>query len=496
MKLTAKKKMLRALYKMLSSRKYYASVLFRMNLTENQEINSVIACDGEHLFYSSKVEDVGIDQVVYMLKQIALRISLAHHARLREIVDMNVSENEKQEVLEKMELAQLLTVNTILAEFEYTNTVDRFISMEAGYVPGRSEGFGHLNMLKSLNYYWNAVNDDDSSAKGKESNQKGNQKGNQEGGNQEGGNQESNKQGGDKQKDDEQGNGDGRQESKLFSNQARILPSNESPEKAKMSSDMLLQQGFQCEKNAGNQNNVAMHKVLDYLGRELKPLPLDYRRALQFFLKKPMLQPSYKHINRRRVFDDGIIMPSQKSDVIRKVLCYIDVSGSMRDDTVKMIMDEIKNLLIEIHNIEIHVYQFTTRVINKSELVLSRHSDQEITERLGAGGTSFLPVYNHAEGLARNGDVCGVVVFSDTENNDSVKMQKINPPQVPWMMVSTAYYDRQMSGRFINKDSMVSSVSDLDIHSKKTIELHHKNLPRWMQLSCIYANSSLQTNKI
>ena len=113
----------------------------------------------------------------------------------------------------------------------------------------------------------------------------------------------------------------------------------------------------------------------------------------------------------KRVFANGITMPSLDYDDQIEVAIAMDMSGSIGEEDASCFLGEIKSIMDQFSGYKIHIACFDTRIYNPA--TFTSEGDLEEYVPKGGGGTDFLCWWNWAEKQDWYETVSTVIFFTD-----------------------------------------------------------------------------------
>jgi hypothetical protein len=157
---------------------------------------------------------------------------------------------------------------------------------------------------------------------------------------------------------------------------------------------------------------------------------VDWRQALRKFIGRSTQE--FEEIMGHRNFihsDDYIWTERDKENtMITEAVCAVDVSGSMSDDNVAIILNEIKHM-VEAKNVKnTTIVYFHSEIEKITELKGKGAVRKYDGEKVGSGGTNFVPPLSHMQAVDKKGALEVALFLTDgydiTWDGTTVKLPK------------------------------------------------------------------------
>lgn len=145
---------------------------------------------------------------------------------------------------------------------------------------------------------------------------------------------------------------------------------------------------------------------------------------------------SYRRFS-RRFLARGMYLPALQSDAMGGLLIGFDTSGSMSEDDCAQVAGEIQGIVDDLSPDWVEVVYCDYNITNVQRF---EKGDDLVLCPKGGGGTSFLPVFQHADKLTETGDrVAAMIYLTDMEGN----LEELTEPEFP-VVWGCVYQHRNM----------------------------------------------------
>jgi predicted metal-dependent peptidase len=162
--------------------------------------------------------------------------------------------------------------------------------------------------------------------------------------------------------------------------------------------------------------------------KEILHPPRPWKEELrQYFRSTAIDEPNYSRVNRRYV-DQGMYLPSMRSEALDSLVIAIDTSGSINQEALSSFVQEMEDILREVQCEQIHMIACDVTV--KGDVVTSY--DQEMPKDFkleGGGGTRFSPVFQKIEDEALNPNL--LIYFTDLKCSEVRRKSVVKQLQEP-----------------------------------------------------------------
>lgn len=208
--------------------------------------------------------------------------------------------------------------------------------------------------------------------------------------------------------------------------------SNGKKELAKENPFLLPEMNQQSENNSWGNTTRAISEEIKTSTKY--GINCDFIKALKDFKKSVSFstrQLTRMRPNRRFGFD----LMGSKIELKPKILIAVDVSRSVNDDSLAMMVwkavNQILNTNTKIKSVD--VIQFDSDLLGKPEKIKKKFTQKP---RLGRGGTNFQPVIDYAK---KHSEYDGLLIFTDGEAKTPVLPSKMHT-RILWVL----YYQYQI----------------------------------------------------
>ena len=154
--------------------------------------------------------------------------------------------------------------------------------------------------------------------------------------------------------------------------------------------DRAMHQAHQMAKRQGNMPGNVSEEIEGFHRH-----PADWRTMLRRYMtEQAKMDYSWSHPNRRFI-DDGLYLPSQRSEGTCDIVFAVDTSASLDNRALAAIWSEIRGICQEIEPGTITLIECDTHVRHVSE-----YPGGDLPEKVemhGRGGTAFVPVFEYVE---------------------------------------------------------------------------------------------------
>ena len=183
----------------------------------------------------------------------------------------------------------------------------------------------------------------------------------------------------------------------------------------------VLLNGLQLSSIRGN-----IPDSLKEVVEQLKTPRIDWRSQLSHLFQKVILSDFDWSRPNRRLYGQGVYLPSAKKQNIR-VVTAVDTSGSIKRSILTHFLSELQALLVSIANVELIVIDCDSEIKQTTRYFVGEPVSGH--QFIGRGGTSFLPVFDLLPEL----DADLLVYFTDGYGD----FRQISVPQIPVVWVLT-----------------------------------------------------------
>lgn len=164
-----------------------------------------------------------------------------------------------------------------------------------------------------------------------------------------------------------------------------------------------------------------------YLDKFTAP-KVSWKDALARFMQD-CVSEDYSWAKPNRRYTD-MYLPSlcQDPSKLEKIICYLDVSGSVSNEDLHMYNSEIHYIKTQFNPEEIRIVQFDTTI--QKEIVIGESDSFESIEIIGRGGTCLRDVRKHIE----EAKPTAAIIFSDLYCTPMVQLTEDIP--ILWIIVN------------------------------------------------------------
>ena len=163
---------------------------------------------------------------------------------------------------------------------------------------------------------------------------------------------------------------------------------------------------------------------------------LDWRSLLRRYMTDPVKSDYSWSLPNRRFIDDGLYLPSIRSEGMDAIAVIIDTSGSLPAQTLADFWTEVREVAAEIRPESVIVLQVDAALQDAAEYAASDLPDEIVIK--GRGGTDFRPGFEWLDEQGIRPSVCLYLTdmlcssYPDAEPGFPVAWINWGPPPSDW----------------------------------------------------------------